>query len=198
MQCLDVLGFMDCYYLDIDKIYNAKRKQYMTEVGEYRYKIRTKDGIAKSITIKEIYKRLYNKVFCIDDIERLEGEEFREVEGTEGNYLVSNYGRVISYISNHAMILKPTITPKGYERLQITIEGKRYNKFVHSLVAAAWLGQPQNINPLEVEIHHKGEKTDNSVNNIMYVSKQEHRKIHAERREKEQCQTTTVIQTKEA
>ena len=198
MQCLDVLGFMDCYYLDIDKIYNAKRKQYMTEVKEYRYKIRTKDGISKSITIKEIYKRLYNKVFCIDDIERLEGEEFREVEGTEGNYLVSNYGRVISYISNHAMILKPTITPKGYERLQITREGKRYNKLVHSLVAAAWLGQPQNINPLEVEIHHKGEKTDNSVNNIMYVSKQEHRKIHEERREKEQCQTTTVIQTKEA
>ena len=57
MQCLDVLGFMDCYYLDVDKIYNAKRKQYMTEVGEYRYKIRTTEGITKRITIKEIYKR---------------------------------------------------------------------------------------------------------------------------------------------
>ena len=196
MQCLDVLGFMDCYYLDIDKIYNAKRKQYMTEVGEYRYKIRTKDGIAKSITIKEIYKRLYNKVFCIDDIERLEGEEFREVEGTEGNYLVSNYGRVISYISNHAMILKPTITPKGYERLQITIEGQRYNKFVHSLVAAAWLGQPQS---LEQEIHHKDfNQRNNNYTNLQYVYKNEHVKKHVEGREKEQCQTTTVIQTKEA
>ena len=196
MQCLDVLGFMDCYYLDIDKIYNAKRKQDMTEVGEYRYKIRTKDGIAKSITIKEIYKRLYNKVFCIDDIERLEGEEFREVEGTEGNYLVSNYGRVISYISNHAMILKPTITPKGYERLQITIEGQRYNKFVHSLVAAAWLGQPQS---LEQEIHHKDfNQRNNNYTNLQYVYKNEHVKKHVERREKEQCQTTTVIQTKEA
>ena len=196
MQCLDVLGFMDCYYLDIDKIYNAKRKQYMTEVGEYRYKIRTKDGIAKSITIKEIYKRLYNKVFCIDDIERLEGEEFREVEGTEGNYLVSNYGRVISYISNHAMILKPTITPNGYERLQITIEGQRYNKFVHSLVAAAWLGQPQS---LEQEIHHKDfNQRNNNYTNLQYVYKNEHVKKHVERREKEQCQTTTVIQTKEA
>ena len=195
MQCLDVLGFMDCYYLDIDKIYNAKRKQYMTEVGEYRYKIRTKDGIAKSITIKEIYKRLYNKVFCIDDIERFEGEEFREVEGTEGNYLVSNYGRVISYISNHALILKPTITPKGYERLQITIEGQRYNKFVHSLVAAAWLGQPQS---LEQEIHHKDfNQRNNNYTNLQYVYKNEHIKKHVERREKEQCQTTIVIQTKE-
>ena len=49
MQCLDVLGFMDCYYLDIDKIYNAKRKQYMTEVGEYRYKIRTTEGTVMNI-----------------------------------------------------------------------------------------------------------------------------------------------------
>lgn len=196
MQCLDILGFMDCYYLDIDKIYNAKRKQYMTEVGEYRYKIRTTEGTVKSITIKEIYKRLYNKVFCKDDIERLEGEEFREIEGTEGNYLVSNYGRVISYISNHAMILKPTITPKGYERLQITIEGQRYNKFVHSLVAAAWLGQPQS---LEQEIHHKDfNQRNNNYNNLQYVYKNEHVKKHEERREKEQCQTTTVIQTKEA
>ena len=195
MQCLDVLGFMDYYYLDIDKIYNAKRKQYMTEVGEYRYKIRTTEGTVKSITIKEIYKRLFNQVFCKDDIERLEGEEFREIEGTEGNYLVSNYGRVISYISNHAMILKPTITPKGYERLQITIEGQRYNKFVHSLVAAAWLGQPQS---LEQEIHHKDfNQRNNNYTNLQYVYKNEHIKKHVERREKEQCQTTIVIQTKE-
>ena len=183
MQCLDVLGFMDYYYLDIDKIYNAKRKQYMTEVGEYRYKIRTTEGTVKSITIKEIYKRLYNQVFCKDEIERLEGEEFREIEGTEGNYLVSNYGRVISYISNHAMILKPTITPKGYERLQITIEGQRYNKFVHSLVAAAWLGQPQS---LEQEIHHKDfNQRNNNYTNLQYVYKNEHVKKHVERREKE-------------
>lgn len=196
MQCLDVLGFMDYYYLDIDKIYNAKRKKYMKEVGEYRYRIRTIEGMAKSITIKEIYKRLFNRVFCIDDIERIEGEDFREVEGTEGNYLVSNYGRVISYVSNHAIILKPTITQKGYERLQITIEGQRYNKFVHSLVAAAWLGQPQS---LEQEIHHKDfNQRNNNYTNLQYVYKNEHVKKHVERREKEQCQIITVIQTKEA
>ena len=56
MKCLDSLGFLDYYYLDVDRIYNAKRKQYMKEVGEYRYKIRTSEGITKSVTIKEIYK----------------------------------------------------------------------------------------------------------------------------------------------
>lgn len=180
MQCLDSLGFLDYYYLDVDRIYNAKRKQYMKEVGEYRYKIRTSEGITKSVTIKEIYKKLYNKVFCKDDIERIEGEEFREIEGTGGNYLVSNYGRVISYIGNHAIILKPTITPKGYERLQIIIDGKRYNKFVHSLVAAVWLGQPQS---LEQEIHHKDFNTKNNrYTNLEYLNKNEHIKKHIQRR----------------
>ena len=54
MQCLDILGFSDCYYLDNDKIYNIKRKQYVKQVAEYRYKLMTKDGRAKSITMKEI------------------------------------------------------------------------------------------------------------------------------------------------
>lgn len=84
-------------------------------------------------------------MFCKDDIERLEGEEFKEIANTNGNYLVSNYGRVISYKSNHAVVLKPTVSPKGYERLQIIIDGKKYNKFVHCLVAAAWLGKPKNL-----------------------------------------------------
>ena len=127
MQCLDVLGFSDCYYLDNDRIYNIKRKQYLKEVSGYRYKLRTKEGKEKSITIKEIYKRLYNKVFCIDDIERMEDEEFKEIQGSEGKHYVSNYGRVISYVSNHAIVMKPTITNKGYERLQIVLGGKRYN-----------------------------------------------------------------------
>lgn len=180
MVNLSVLGFADCYYLDVDKIYNAKRKIYMKEVSEYRYKIMTKEGKKKSVTIKEIYRRLYNKVFCVDDIKRLDGEEFREIEGTEGNYLVSNYGRVISYFSNHAIILKPTITPKGYERLQIIIEGRKYNKFVHRLVAEAWLGNPKS---LEQEIHHKDfNQRNNKSDNLEYLDKNEHVKKHIERR----------------
>lgn len=179
MECLDVLGFKDCYYLDVDKIYNTNIKQYMKEVGEYRYRILTKEGKSKSITIKEIYKRLFNKVFCIDNIERLEGEEFREISDTDGNYYVSNYGRVISYNSNHAILLKPTVTEKGYERLQIIIKGRRYNKFVHCLVAAAWLGQPQS---LEQEIHHIDFNTrNNHCSNLEYLYKHEHIKKHLER-----------------
>lgn len=194
MYCLDKLGFLDCYYLDEYKVFNTKINAYMKEVGEYRYRLITTEKIAKSITIKEIYKRLFNEVFCIDEVERLDGEVFKPIEGTGNNYFISNRGRVLSYVSNYAMILKPTITKNGYERLQIVIDGQRYNKFVHCLVAAAWLGQPQS---LEYEIHHKDfNQRNNDYTNLLYVSKQEHRKIHSERN-KEQCHFTTVIQTKE-
>lgn len=191
MQCLDILGFSDCYYLDNDKIYNIKRKQYVKEVAEYRYKLRTKDGRTKSITIKEIYKKLYNTVFCIDNIVRLENEEFKEIEGTKGNYYVSNFGRVISYTANHAIVMKPTVTNKGYERLQIVIDGKRYNKFVHCLVAMTWLGKPQN---LEQEIHHKDfNQRNNNCNNLQYIDSVEHVKLHVERRNNGGCQSKDSI-----
>lgn len=196
MESLESLGFEDYYYLDGYRIYNAKRKKYLKEISEYRYKLTTKEGNKRSVTLKEIYRKLYNKVFCIDDIQNLEGEEYKEIEGTNGNYYVSNMGNVKSCISNHAILLKPTVTPKGYERLQIIINGQKYNKFVHSLVAEMWLGKPQS---LEQEIHHKDfNQRNNNSNNLEYLNKYEHVRKHVERREREQCQTITAIQTKEA
>ena len=136
MQSIKELGFKDYYYLDNDKIYNKNKNKYVKEVGEYRYKLKTNNNNYKSITIKEIYKRLFNKVFCKDNIKLLDGEIFKEIKETSGNYEVSNLGRVKSKIGNHAIILKPYITPKNYERLQIYINGKKYSKFIHSLVAS--------------------------------------------------------------
>lgn len=186
MDSISHLGFLECYALDIDKIYNKEKGVYIKECAEYRYKLRTKEGNYKSITIKELYKRLYNKVFCIDKIDRLENEEFRVIEGTGGNYLVSNKGRVLSYVGNHAKILKPTLTDKGYERLQIMIEGQRYSKFVHTLVCSAFLDPPKT---LDCCIHHIDTNgRNNNIENLVYMTKLEHIKIHQEiRRNKNGC-----------
>lgn len=137
MYSLEKIGLADYYYLDNYKIYNAKKGSYIKETGNYRYKVKTNKGNYRSITLKEIYKKLFNNVFCIDNIDLLENEIFKEIEETKGNYEVSNKGRIKSKISNNAIILKPQITSKGYARLQIYIDGKRYNKFVHCLVAEA-------------------------------------------------------------
>lgn len=180
MYSLSEIGFKDCYMLEEYKIYNKDRKAYIKPVGEFRYRLITKDGIYKSITIKEIYNKLFNKVFCIDNIERLEEEEFKEIEGTDGKYLCSNKGRIISYMGNYAILLKPTITQKGYERVQLYIEGQKVNKFIHSLVCMTWIGKPQG---LDYEIHHKDNcKLNNDISNLCYVTKKEHKLLHNNKR----------------
>ena len=182
MQSLESLGFAEYYFLDNERIYNAKSKLYLTQSKHFTYKMIDKNGKQRSITLKKIYRELFDKVFCKDDIELLENEVFKEIEGTHGNYEVSNLGRVKSKIGNHAIIMKGYISKKGYERLQIYIEGKRYTKLVHVLVAAAWLGNPPS---LEYDIHHKDFNClNNAAKNLEYLSKQEHYKKHEERNKK--------------
>ena len=180
MENLKKIGLAEYYFLDNDKIYNSNKKGYVKEVSEYRYRLKTNEGIYKSITLKEIYRRLYNKVFCIDNTELLENEIFKEIKDTNGNYEASNLGRIKSKIGNYAIILKPYITKNGYERLQIYIQGKKYNKFVHCLVASTWLN---NLMNLDYEIHHKDfNSLNNSADNLEYISKIKHYKIHEEKR----------------
>lgn len=177
---LKELGFAEYLYLDDDKIFNANKHCYMKEESEYRYKLKTNKGTYKSVTLKTIYKQLFNKVFCKDDIKPLEGEIFKEIEWTGGNYEVSNLGRIKSKKGNHAIILKSWITKCGYERVQLYIDKKRYDKLVHCLVAAAWLNPPQS---LDYDIHHKDFNClNNTANNLEYLSKLEHHKKHAERK----------------
>ena len=180
MYSLSEIGFKEYYMLDGYEIYNNNRKCHIKPVSEFRYRLVTKDGIYKSVTIKEIYKKLFDKVFCIDNVKRLNEEEFKEIEGTDGKYLCSNKGRILSYIGNYSMLLKPTITPKGYERVQLYIDGRKVNKFVHTLVCMTWIGNPKS---LDCCIHHIDRcKTNNDISNLCYVTTREHMEIHSNKR----------------
>lgn len=176
MISIKELGVCDYYYLDDTRIFNKQKGVYEKEVSEFRYRLKTETGKRKSITMKAIYRKLFNKVFCIDNTPLLEGEEYRIIEGTNGNYAVSNKGNVKSFIGNYAAILTPFYTPKGYQRVQLYIDGKKHNKFVHVLVCGAFLEPPKS---LDYEIHHKRGKADNNVEDLMYISKAEHRKLHS-------------------
>lgn len=185
MESLHKIGFAKYYLLDTrnNKIYNEVRNKYVKETGEYRYRLRDDNGKIKSVTMKEIYKKLYNKVFCIDNIERLEGEEFREIRNSEGNYYISNMGRVLSYSKNYAMIMKPYREANGYEKVMLYLKDGRKNKLVHSLVCNAFMEVPKDIDILNLSCHHKDYcKHNNRLDNLQLLSNQEHRTIHNKRR----------------
>lgn len=135
-------------------------------------------GNEKRITLKKLYKQVFDKEFCIDEIENLSGEEWKEIENTKGKYFVSNYGRIKSFCGYNAIILKPYTNEKGY--LIVKINSK--NIKIHQVVAFAFCENKYKGTETKIEIHHKNtNRQDNKADNLLIVSVKEHHKIHSEK-----------------
>jgi len=65
-------------------------------------------------------------------------EIWRDIEGYEGLYQVSNLGRVRS-LKKNKMIMKPFVNEEGYLRITLLKDRKKNNLRVHRLVAKLFL-----------------------------------------------------------
>lgn len=99
-------------------------------------------------------------------------EEWRNIEGYEGLYQVSNFGRVKSLNynnTNQEKILSQFGNGKGYLFVNLYKERKMKNCYVHRLVAQAFLDNTNNY-PM---INHKDEnKENNCVDNLEWCTQQ--------------------------
>lgn len=107
-------------------------------------------------------------------------EIWKDIPKTNGNYQVSNLGNIRSRYSRYGSridanyhLLKPYKTKKGY--LSVSIKEHKTNRFVHRLVAQAFI---PNINNKPQVNHINGIKTDNKVENLEWCTNQEN-SIHA-------------------
>ncbi len=100
-------------------------------------------------------------------------EIWKDIEGYEGDYQVSNLGRVKSlpkecfngkgYFIRNGCILKPIKSKKGYFNVWC-----RKNIFkVHRLVAKAFIPNPQNLPQVN---YIDGDKANNFVSNLEWVT----------------------------
>ncbi|MED1287338.1 HNH endonuclease [Bacillus mycoides] len=97
-------------------------------------------------------------------------EEWRSVIGYEGEYEISNYGRVKSLKNNREKILKTFKGHRGYERINLMKHRKLKQVFVHRLVAEAFI---EVIKEGLYVNHIDGNKTNNRVENLEIVTQRE-------------------------
>lgn len=104
-------------------------------------------------------------------------EVWKDVDETNGFYQVSSFGRVRSVdrvLSNRAKrkgkMLKPAKSSSGYYFVGLSIRGKIKNHFVHRLVAEAYLNNTVEKNEVD---HVDGNKLNNAVENLEWVSRKE-------------------------
>lgn len=96
-------------------------------------------------------------------------EQWKEIDGTGGRLLVSDQGRIKSLLRD-GRILKTSMDKKGYVRLRVTLDRKKYAFKVHRLVAKAFIENPEE----KLQVNHiNGNKTDNRAINLEWVSNAE-------------------------
>lgn len=98
-------------------------------------------------------------------------EIWRDILGYEGLYKISNYGRVKSLYHNR--IVKGGKYPNGYKYVALSKDHVKHPILIHRLVAIAFINNPDS---LPVVNHIDGNKQNNQVNNLEWVTQSDNLK----------------------
>lgn len=96
-------------------------------------------------------------------------EVWKDIEGYEGLYQVSNLGNVrsLNYGRTGEIKLLKQSTDCGYKRVMLYKDGERERYLVHRLVAMTFIPNPDDL----PQVNHKDEdKSNNNVNNLEWCT----------------------------
>ena len=101
------------------------------------------------------------------DIE-LKNEKWKDIDGYDGMYQVSDLGRVRSLKYGKVRVLRFGKNHKGYLQISLYKDRKRKRFYVHRLVANAFI---PNSDENKTQINHRDEcKQNNRVSNLEYCT----------------------------
>lgn len=107
-------------------------------------------------------------------------EEWKDIKGFEGVYMISNYGRVLSLPRHGSHTTEPIIrsislTKDGYQKVRLLHCGKDTTARIHRLVAEAFVDNPDGK---ETVNHIDGNKENNRADNLEWADRHE-QMVHA-------------------
>ena len=127
-------------------------------------------------------------------------ETWKDIDGFEGYYQVSNQGRVRSFAKSwytEPLILKQHINADGYANVYLSWagKGKKVTTYkVHRLVAQAFIPNP--LNKREVN-HIDGDKKNNAVWNLEWVTSSENSRHATITGLTPNCKAVRIVETGE-
>lgn len=110
-------------------------------------------------------------------------EVWKDIKGYEGLYQISNFGNVKALEKSvwngktnlyfPEIIRKPNFDKDGYLNITLSKNSKAKTFKIHRLVAKAFIDNPGNL----PEVNHKdGNKSNNFVNNLEWITRSENQK----------------------
>jgi len=105
-------------------------------------------------------------------------ENWKDIEGYDGVYQVSNLGKVRSVRGDKVRMIRGTLDRGGYRFVFIKHKGLSKNHKVHRLVASAFI--PNNLNKPQVN-HIDSDRSNNDINNLEWCTAKENMR-HASRK----------------
>lgn len=103
----------------------------------------------------------------VDELAKIEWR-LVAVNGNSTGYMVSSTGKIMN--TRTGKILDPMVSRKGYHQICMNCNGVYTNPMVHRVVAQAFIPNPEN----KPQVNHiNGDKSDNRVENLEWVTCQE-------------------------
>ena len=84
------------------------------------------------------------------------------------DYKISNLGNIKNKKTNR--ILKPVINVQGYYIIDLRVNGSRFTKKLHRLIADAFIENPENKPYID---HINNDKQNNNINNLRWATASE-------------------------
>jgi DNA-binding transcriptional regulator YiaG len=101
-------------------------------------------------------------------------EQWKDIEGYDGDYQISSYGNVRTFKQGaQGKLLKLMDSKESYQKVNLYKDGKMTTYLVHILVGRAFIPNPNNYPQVN---HIDGDKTNNRADNLEWVSNDANRK----------------------